>query len=1139
MNSLVFAAEAKNITCRGLDCDICHILETISQVLNWLLLVSLTAATLSLIIGGLSYIISRDREQWIIKARGKIRGVIISFGLILFSWLIIYAAFWAIGITERGSWWKVNCQIKESTVYSHLPVKNITSLLHPENEGKNLSIVLTKSTKAENINIFLDNISESDRATFKVGTEHGVKLLATFGKKDKKIEITKINEKLIKELTEGLEKKDLSLGSLLKRSSAENTNPLENKIDTLAKLIVELLNEDREVYTVFSKKVDDTIKTEQCIESGGIWYRFQTEEDLEEQKCPSSLTQVSAYSNTMLDDCKCPEHKCLHNSFCFDEPLLIEGGRGGEEECLNSGGTWGDARCVTYCGGEERCFSLNCVMESTTCVHKDCTCPTGKCLDSKSNTCVVDNDVNNPTVSILFPKRYESVNTYGFIFSGTARNKTEVSEIRVYLEDGSNKGRFTVSNELAEFDKKTGNWKYFFKKEDLHGLHSAYLHVRAISVSGKIGNWEWIPIHIGYDPKRSSNIKYINPQVPNVSIPAYRGTRYQVEVPDTLDLAERAALSVNGLTNSVDPENDYEVYWTVKLLDNKPVMSRSEHGWQIQTQMEEALPLMRLISGNMQNMHVEQRWLEVKFQSQGPDGVHYYPVEGRPWAWLDSDYGQKFKGDQYFSSWSSASYLGLLAYYYSLTHDEKYLKYGQEMVDGIARKVVHHPDGYAYYTKYFYDLGEDGTGEISPKNAEFPSKEDYYYLRANIGWNIRYLVKFFKATGYEPAIELAGEFTKFLRNENNKHGFIGQDGHWTSVNGSTAHNAGYLIGLVEYALLTKDQELLEWTHNSFKNRLTENVGIMQMGFFPEYPSYSDQTGKGGETCQVASMLDLAIKFSSAGVGDYWDDADRWVRNHFAESQMQNSSWMYATDWGRSDYIGEWPDDPRHAKCIENPEICNMFLEDNDVGLKNIGNFASWPKPNDGYGNEIAPQQRVMMHCCTGVGNLALYRVWKNILHHSKDGQLKVNLLLNRASPWADVNSYIPYIGRVDIRMKTTADLSIRIPEWISESAKNDQVRCTVNNVDHPFTWEGMNGRYARVGNVASSDVITLTFPIFERTEVVENYGDKYTIIRRGNEVVDIDPKGTYWPYYQRPGYRNDKPLFKTTERFVVDGLIQY
>jgi len=115
-----------------------------------------------------------------------------------------------------------------------------------------------------------------------------------------------------------------------------------------------------------------------------------------------------------------------------------------------------------------------------------------------------------------------------------------------------------------------------------------------------------------------------------VTLPKYQGNRYLVQVPDTLDLAERARLAVHGLTSCVDPQADYECYFFVRMHGNRPIMEHAvdDDG---QTSMHTLLPSMRLMSGSLENMHVEQRWLEVVLQQQGPDGLMYCPVKGRPW----------------------------------------------------------------------------------------------------------------------------------------------------------------------------------------------------------------------------------------------------------------------------------------------------------------------------------------------------------------------------------------------------------------------------------------------------------------------------------------------------------------------------
>ena len=77
------------------------------------------------------------------------------------------------------------------------------------------------------------------------------------------------------------------------------------------------------------------------------------------------------------------------------------------------------------------------------------------------------------------------------------------------------------------------------------------------------------------------------------------------------------------------------------------------------------------------------------------------------------------------------------------------------------------------------------------------------------------------------------------------------------------------------------------------------------------------------------------------------------------------------------------------------------------------------------------------------------------------------------------------------------------------------------------------GRYALCGAVQAKDIVTLTFPISERTDVVNIQGKDYTIIRKGNEVVHIDPPGKHHPLYQREKYRRNQVQWKTVERFVA------
>ena len=51
------------------------------------------------------------------------------------------------------------------------------------------------------------------------------------------------------------------------------------------------------------------------------------------------------------------------------------------------------------------------------------------------------------------------------------------------------------------------------------------------------------------------------------------GRFYETEVPDTLDLAARAALAVNSLTGSADPSRNYESFLCAHLDQRPDVLS--------------------------------------------------------------------------------------------------------------------------------------------------------------------------------------------------------------------------------------------------------------------------------------------------------------------------------------------------------------------------------------------------------------------------------------------------------------------------------------------------------------------------------------------------------------------------------------
>ena len=159
--------------------------------------------------------------------------------------------------------------------------------------------------------------------------------------------------------------------------------------------------------------------------------------------------------------------------------------------------------------------------------------------------------------------------------------------------------------------------------------------------------------------------------------------------------------------------------------------------------------------------------------------------------------------------------------------------------------------------------------------------------------------------------------------------------------------------------------------------------------------------------------------------------------------------------------------------------------------------------------------------------MGLFFAWDSTVRY-EDGVARINLLLNRASPWLDVDSYLPYEGKVVIRNKTARMLYVRIPLWVDAK----MVRCQVGSSAVKPAWFG---RYLTFQDLAPRAVITVTFPVTER---VERFGE-FTARFRGNTVVDISPRldSDSYPGYLRSHLRNERAPMKRTVRYASDKVL--
>jgi hypothetical protein len=202
-----------------------------------------------------------------------------------------------------------------------------------------------------------------------------------------------------------------------------------------------------------------------------------------------------------------------------------------------------------------------------------------------------------------------------------------------------------------------------------------------------------------------------------------------------------------------------------------------------------------------------------------------------------------------------------------------------------------------------------------------------------------------------------------------------------------------------------------------------------------------------------------------------------------------------------------------------------FTSDNVLERALGGHFAGWSAPNDFFGPASVPLMFTMQGCCNGHGTRALYMVWQHAVI-KKEAGVYVNLLFSRDTRWAEVNSYLPYEGKLIIRIHDAPVLHVRVPDWVDKS----RVIVKVNEQASRHTWASS---YVNLVGLRPLDVVSVTFPIKSQVKTEEIKGAYYIVEYKGDTVVQITPQGTLFPLYLRDHIKSDVAPMRTDIAYLV------
>jgi len=554
------------------------------------------------------------------------------------------------------------------------------------------------------------------------------------------------------------------------------------------------------------------------------------------------------------------------------------------------------------------------------------------------------------------------------------------------------------------------------------------------------------------------------------------GKWHEATVPDTLDLADHARLAINCLTGNVDPDNRYLVFQSFDFGE-KPPAARQPSG--LHSKNCRALPLMRTMCGSEQNLDIECEIIKRIHGTFMLENCYHRDPDAN---WLNVF---KNEADRFNPHAPNIIYVEDRAFIppeSSLTSDGKWIFIG-------------------------------GENPSIPYNPPEEPNDDHVGLEGCVKWHQMYFMRglmcHYRYGQNEQALELIRKMTRFcLRPElwedtgdqgfpGNEHGIWG--GHWHG-------GMGALQMLLEVALLENDDHLKRIVQEGYDHAM--RLAKMQLGWVPCWSTPTKyKRGESlrfiHESCGTADTLILAVKLSDAGLGDYWNDVERVARRLALQ---------------------QWTDREAMLERAGGDAASNALIE------RFVG----------GFGNGALHSRLYQTTgCCSANGSIGLYYAWHGITRFDK-GVATVNMFLNRASAWMDVDSYLPYEGRVVLHNKQAKTALVRVPSYVNP----DEVKCFV---DGELVEAPLSGRNLVFTGLAGGEKIKLEFPL-RQDEAMYTVNDiPYEVTTRGASVLriepnEIQPKGlAYFPHhykiYPMEGFDQGATPMRKIQRFVSDRVI--
>ena len=338
----------------------------------------------------------------------------------------------------------------------------------------------------------------------------------------------------------------------------------------------------------------------------------------------------------------------------------------------------------------------------------------------------------------------------------------------------------------------------------------------------------------------------------------------------------------------------------------------------------------------------------------------------------------------------------------------------------------------------------------------------------DLGRSIGPLVKYYRATGYGPALDLAA-----LLKEKAVDEFFPSDGDYQDAHGVHCHSTtSVMSSLAQLADLTDDSGLLERVKAFYDNGLWEIRD--ELGWVIETMLPGENFGR-GEVNSTGDILETALILGRSGHCECYHDAERILRGHLLPSQLRDVSFL--------------SDPPNPANEDGRRDVTNRIQ----------GSFG-FPAP---YGHQPVNLSLIKFNTDIVGGTVgSLCEVYQEVIRLDSNGHW-VNLLFDHETPHIKVES--PYTHpEMRITLKRPGPLFVRIPPWVDWASIQ---------IDGLLQQPEETNRYALFATPPVNRPIKVRFPLAPQEITLKNPAGCLRVQLEGDRVQAMDNLGANLTFF--------------------------